>query len=165
MKKEIWKPIVGYERFYSASNFGRIRRNLKGMGTSKNRILKTSLTNLGYFNCSLSKNNTRKSFLVHWIIAKTFLKKPQNKSQVNHIDGDKKNNHISNLEYVTFSENVRHSYNLGLQKTKLTNQQVISMRKKFLTGRYTKSQLAKIFGIHDSTASCIIRRKSWEILE
>ena len=106
---EIWKDVEGYESLYQISNFGRIRK------FSKNRILILSVWDSdGYNSITLSKDNSPLSFLVHRLVAQAFIPNPENKPQVNHIDGNKKNNHVENLEWVTASENMQHAYDNGL---------------------------------------------------
>lgn len=102
--EEIWKDITGYEGLYQVSNFGRIR-NQKGHIMSLN-VNKGSLK--FRYMIQLSKNNIKKSFLVHRLVAIEFLPNPENKETVNHIDGDSCNNNINNLEWATKSENHIH---------------------------------------------------------
>lgn len=100
--KEIWKDIEGYEGLYQVSNFGRVRN---GIG----RLLKPKSNNQ-YNRISLYKNGRVKDTQIHRVVAETFI--PNNdkkKNQVNHIDGNKKNNFVNNLEWVTRSENAKHS--------------------------------------------------------
>ena len=123
--KEIWKDIRNYEGLYQASSYGRIR-SLDGYfeqshpsGTiyhrlRKGKILKLSKDANGYLHIILHKNGTKKIFRVHQLIAQTFIQNTQNKPQINHIDGNKENNSVDNLEYCTLSENHLHAYRTGL---------------------------------------------------
>jgi hypothetical protein len=119
---ETWKDIPGFENKYQASSFGNIRSiNRRVNSFHKNGIVlkgkKLKLCKLpnGYLNISLGKNNTT---LVHRVIAKTFIKNPENKPCINHKDGNKSNNNIVNLEWCTYSENEFHSYRvLGKKST------------------------------------------------
>jgi len=70
--------------------------------------------NNGYLRIGLSKDNKRKKFLVHRLIAEAFIPNDQNNLLINHKDGNKMNNHISNLEWCTYSENLKHAYKIGL---------------------------------------------------
>lgn len=104
---EIWKSIKDFPD-YLVSSYGRVK------GKS-GKILKQSKKKEGYLQVTLC-NISRKSALVHILVAEAFIPNPSQKPCVNHIDGDKTNNNISNLEYVTISENTLHAYKLGLCK-------------------------------------------------
>lgn len=116
--EEIWIDIDGYEEVYQVSNFGRIKSlsrmifNGKGYYLSKEKILKGSKNEKGYLQVEL----LGKPMLIHRIVATMFIDNPYNKPQVNHIDGDKTNNHVLNLEWCDNSENQIHAYKLGLSK-------------------------------------------------
>ena len=102
---------MDYEDYYEVSNKGRVR--------NKNtlRILKEGINNRGYHKVELYKNKTKKTLLVHRLVALAFIKKDDNsKNQVNHIDSNKNNNTIDNLEWVNQSENIKHSYKYGNRK-------------------------------------------------
>lgn len=126
MYQEIWKDIPGYEGIYQASNFGRIRsldrvvlnRNIKNH--VKGRVRVASPDQDGYLGLTLSKNGIHKSFHVHRLVAITFIPNPENKLEVNHIDLNKQNNRVDNLEWCTRLENERHSRN-NSNKDLMTN--------------------------------------------
>lgn len=109
--QEIWKAIDGYEGLYEVSNHGNVRSIKRGI------ILKPATNTFGYQIVGLSKNGKRKEGKIHRLVAKAFIDNPNNKKQVNHIDGDKKNNNVSNLEWVTNQENTIHALNTGIKKT------------------------------------------------
>lgn len=114
---EEWKDIPGYEGSYRVSNLGRVKslsktitKLRKGKIVSyklKGRVLKTVCTRYGYVEVNLGSRNRHK--LVHRLVAETFLPNPENKPQVNHIDGNKQNNRVENLEWASCSENMYHS--------------------------------------------------------
>lgn len=105
-----WRTLNQFDKKYEISDWGEIR-NLKTQ-----RILKTSnrINNMGYLRVRI----LGKEYLVHRLVAQTFIINPKNKPQVNHIDGDKTNNKAENLEWVTNSENQLHAYNNNLQTRK-----------------------------------------------
>lgn len=112
MITELWKPISNFEN-YLVSNKGRIK-NCKSQ-----KILKLKINKYGYETVCLFKKGFRKYPQVHRLVAIAFLEqKDKTKNQVNHKDGDKLNNNLENLEWVTGSENQKHSYENGLQKKK-----------------------------------------------
>ena len=120
MEKIIWVDIYGFKGEYQISNNGdvkslnRIVKHRDGLRNISERILKISVSR-GYKFIALFKNGKGKSFLIHRLVAEAFIKNPENKPQVNHIDGNKLNNHVSNLEWCTSSENGIHAYKTGLQ--------------------------------------------------
>src|SRR3990167_8096251 len=115
-KKEVWKQIPGYKGRYSASTFGKIRRDAGGAGAVIGRILNPYKGKRGYYVVLLRKTRRSKDKLidVHRLIARTLIGKVPKNLQINHKDGIKINNHISNLEYVTPSENIIHAMKNGL---------------------------------------------------
>ena len=100
MKKEYWKPVVGYEGLYEVSNWGRV----KSLKFGKEKILKPIIRH-GYYFVGLSKNGIVKSYSVHRLVAQVFIPNPNNLPCVNHKDENKQNNVVSNLEWCT------HEYN------------------------------------------------------
>ena len=106
---EIWKDIKDYEGLYQVSNWGRVKSLGNGnSNNSKERILKLYIERCGYLNVFLSKNGKRKMCSVHRLVAETFLENPENLPEVNHIDEDKTNNRVENLEWKTHRDNLNH---------------------------------------------------------
>lgn len=123
--KEIWKDIPDYEGIYQASNLGKIKslpKNIKmpkgGYRKQKEKFLKFSIDKDGYFKTTICKNKKPKTYYVHRLIAKTFIKNKENKSFVNHIDGNKQNNCVNNLEWCTAKENVNHAIHILKKRMK-----------------------------------------------
>lgn len=101
-----WKNVPGFEE-YMVSSDGEV----KSFKNGKETILKSAeLYKTGYRHVSLWNNNKQKTYTVHRLVALTFIPNPENKPEINHIDGDRKNNHLSNLEWVTRSENMKHTF-------------------------------------------------------
>ena len=117
---EIWKDIIGYEGYYQISSLGKIksikrfRGNGKGGYIQKEKYIK-GWTNGGYIRVSLCSLLFKQGFFLHRIIAVAFIPNPENKPCINHIDGNKKNNSLNNLEWVTYSENNQHAFDIGLR--------------------------------------------------
>lgn len=115
--QEIWKDVKGYEGLYQVSNFGRVR-SLNYKHTKNVKELAYRINHKGYIDVHLSKNGKSKHLVVHRLVAKTFIPNPNNLPQINHIDGNKQNNRIDNLEWCNNSENLKHAYKLNLRLKK-----------------------------------------------
>ena len=124
---EIWKDVFGYEGLYEISNFGNIksierliiRTSKKGIETPqliKESIKKGSPDKDGYLKVCLWKKGVYKTTSIHRLVALNFIPNPKNKPQVNHIDENKRNNYINNLEWNTCIENIRHG--TGIERSK-----------------------------------------------
>jgi predicted outer membrane lipoprotein len=163
---EVWKKIPGWEN-YEASNLGRIRSFIV---TKNSRLMKQHTTRFGYKSLHLRKDKEPKGFLVHRLIAAAFgiLNSLDDPLYVNHIDGDKGNNNVSNLERVTRSQNEKHAFKIGLKshkgekhnQAKLNRKQVVVIRKKLIRGE-AASAIAKEFGISRHTVYGIKQYRSW----
>ena len=111
--QEIWKDIPNFEGLYKISNIGNIASNIKISGKSK--ILKQSRSSTGYFHVQLYKDGKAYTCNVHRLVASAFIPSIEGKPQINHKDGNKANNSVDNLEWVSASENQIHSINNGLR--------------------------------------------------
>lgn len=175
--EERWKDIVGFENTYQVSNLGTVKSlkrkswNGKTWHIIQERYLKQTKASHKYFTVSLSKNGQKKSFLVHNLVASAFIDNPENKKTVNHIDGNKTNNQIENLEWATQSENNYHAYQTGLAKSspvygekhwgcKLTDYQVLLIRKQRKENNHSLRTLARQFNVSHQTISRIISNKT-----
>lgn len=105
----MWKDVKGFEGLYQISDMAEIRR----VGT--NRLLKLHKSKVGYLSIALCKDGKKHYLWVHRLLAQAFIPNPENKPQVNHINGNKSDCRIENLEWVSISENHIHAYKTGLQ--------------------------------------------------
>lgn len=183
--KEIWKDLPNFEELYEISNLGNVRRKertlkafnryricskkLKGQDLKKRELR-------GYYSVGLWKDGKMHNKTIHRLVAKAFIPNPNNLPVVNHIDGNKKNNRVDNLEWCTYSHNAKEAYRLNLinmsQKHIETARQLgINSRKKIvqkdLEGNVIKVfssglQASRITGISQGNISqcCSKKRKS-----
>lgn len=112
---EIWKDIEGYENLYQVSNYGRVRSVDRyvnylrgGKRLMKGKIIKQTSTTLGYKQVKLCKDGKSKNNLIHRLVAESFIPNQYNLPEVNHIDENKSNNRVDNLEWVTHRYNVNY---------------------------------------------------------
>ena len=121
----IWKDVVGYEGIYEVSDTGLVRTHKDktthstrhGIRKWKQRILKQKVSKDNTHRVSLYKNKQEKTWLVHRLVAMAFLPKVEGKDYINHIDGDRNNNNVSNLEWCNHKENNNHAFDNGLIAT------------------------------------------------
>lgn len=169
---EVWKAIKGYEGLYEVSNKGRVRSldriDCRGQ-KRKGKCILQKKTEKGYLYLQLSNSGVIKTFRTHRLVAQTFIQNPENKPQVNHINGIKADNRVENLEWTTPSENLKHAVNLGLKqapkgtengKSKLSEKQVIEIYKRVHKGEKLK-KLAVEFGVSISTISNVKLCNYW----
>lgn len=179
MNKEIWKSIKDYESIYEVSNHGRVR-SLDRMELMKNgvtrrrrgKVLSAKRNNKDYIKVDLAKSGINKTNAIHRLVAIHFIKGYDESKQVNHIDGNKQNNHHSNLEWVTASENNKHAYKIGLKtqygttnpQNKLSKEEVLAIRK--LEGsNLSQTAIGNKFGVSRGTVRDIHSRRIWGWLE
>ncbi|MDV4026348.1 hypothetical protein CMT52_18630 [Elizabethkingia anophelis] len=113
---EIWKEVTGYEGYYEVSNKGNVRscdRMVNNNGTMvfrKGKVLNPEVNRVNQLRVTLRKQKKVKRFLVHRLVAEAFIEKPESKNIVNHIDKNRLNNSVENLEWVSQRENMTHGY-------------------------------------------------------
>lgn len=145
--EEIWKDVVGYEGYYQVSNLGRVRsldrivRHKNGIITKyKSKIISQAKNRYGYIMVRLSKNCITTSFSVHRLVAIAFIDYDENRPEVNHIDGNKENNCVDNLEWCTRSQNIIHACKKGLRdtckKSSIKNFKIASEKNKRKVNQY-----------------------------
>ncbi|WP_200411333.1 NUMOD4 domain-containing protein [Virgibacillus salexigens] len=169
-RNEIWKQIDGYAG-YEVSNLGRVRsldREIFGGNKRRGKLLKPAKSKQGYLYVSLYRNRESKKMRVHRLVAFMFIPNTENKYEVNHINGNKLNNKVNNLEWVTREENNKHAYvtNLnscigeGHHQAKLTVKQVVDIHERLMRGERGVT-LAREYGVKKRTISDIKLGISW----
>lgn len=151
----IWRDVKGYEGIYIVSDLGQVRR----VDIKPYRELKGTIDFCGYRVLSLCVNSKVKKKKLHRIVAEAFLDNEENKPQVNHLDGDKLNNKVSNLAWATAKENNLHAVenrlvhkdrsNPNLKGLKINLETLKSLREDYLKG-YKYSTLSSKYKIHES---------------
>lgn len=162
--EEIWKPVVGYEGIYSVSSFGRVRSDASGRGRRTGIIKKTCIGNHGYPCVNLHKEGKARGFNVHCLVAFAFIGPRPDGMQVDHRDSIRTNNNLSNLRYLDSQKN---SSQPGSKNgfSKLTEKKVNRIRKHYMCGEITQTELAESNGVSQSLISLIVLNKSWRHVE
>lgn len=173
--KEVWKPIKGFEGLYEISNFGRVKSLARkpGKGINKQHLIDTikkqSQNQYGYRQVGFQIGKKHYCKQVHRLVSEAFIKNPKNKPCVNHKDGNKQNNHITNLEWCTYKENSQHAFRIGIcdhrrgescYNSTLKEYQVRKI--KTLYPKYTYNEIAKIFNVGSGVIWNIINGKNWK---
>lgn len=172
---EFWKECEDHKG-YLVSNLGRVysvkRTITRSDGRKKtigDKILAQFVSHRGYLITRMDK----KTLSVHRLVAKAFKDNPNNFSEVNHIDGNKTNNHVDNLEWVSRSENMKHAAKNDLLKkvdvkgtknamSKLNEAKVIEIRKLYKTGKYSMHELGNKYRVRWTTIQKVINRENWK---
>lgn len=155
-KTKVFKDVVGYEGLYKISEYGEI------LSAKRNKFLKTHRTRRGYDRISLSCQGRKQNHYVHRLVGEAFLEPPENVNQnlINHIDGNKNNNHFSNLEWASPSENFNHAVRTGL----INNIVLIEEEHKkvmaylYIHTKLTQNEIADAFDVSDATVSLAIKK-------
>jgi HNH endonuclease/NUMOD4 motif len=178
---ERWLPVVGYEGVYDVSDAGRIRRvgraarngNGHGGGARIGRILKPQKHRGGYRAIQLWKDGKLRNFLIHILVAQAFIGPVPEGKEVNHDDGDKPNCAVSNLEYLTRADNMKHAYRTGLRvakpiivgethhNAKLTMEKAREIRRRYKPRVCSLKMLAREFDLDHKTIHSVISHKTW----
>lgn len=170
----LWKNIPGYEGLYQASNDGEIKSmsRLNSCGISvREKLLKPTTSKKGYKYVGLSKCGKLYSRSLHRLVALTFLENLLSLPDVNHKDGDKLNNHVSNLEWISKEDHLKHTLTNNLQfkgspgelnpSSKLTWENVSEIRRLRSLQILSISELAKKFLVSDTNIKDILKNKIW----
>lgn len=162
---EEWRPVTypEYAERYAISDHGRV---MSFHHKPEGEILKPCVGK--YLHVSLSVNGALKMGYMHIMVARAFIGECPEGHQVNHIDTNKHNNHLSNLEYLTPQQNIQHAKNLGRilhgethQNAKLTAAQVREIRQRYSRGEGTQYSLATDYNVSRSAVSDIVKFRGW----
>lgn len=166
MNNEQWKDMIGHEDSYSISDQGRVYCKKR----SKYYVL--SGCNQRYLRvCLVDKYGKVFHASVHRLVAEHFIPNPEHKPNVNHINGNKKDNVVVNLEWCTQKENIAHSHRTGLAviakgnqlpQTKLTEEQVLEIRARYIPNVYGRERLARDYNVSPEAIRAVIKRTSWK---
>tara|TARA_R110000787_G_scaffold5686_3_gene20509 strand:- start:14 stop:520 length:507 start_codon:yes stop_codon:yes gene_type:complete len=166
---ETWKEIEGFEGRYSVSNLGRV----KSFARNPEIILKGRTTKYGYKEVGLCNKGDVKSILVHRLVATAFIEKSGDNIIVNHLDGNKQNNNVNNLEWCTYKENSAHAYKMQLKShkvgtksphNKLSENTVIKVKEMIRDG-FRNCEIIKELNLKYWYVSDIKLKKSWAWLK
>jgi len=171
--QEKWLPCPGFETSYEVSNYGQVRSIdryiYRRNGLVKGQLIHFDFNKKGYPQLRLYNKNKKYVRNQHRLVALAFIPNPNNLPQVNHIDGNKMNNHISNLEWCTNSDNMKHAYKLGLKcskgennsNSKITDNQVTQIKLIYNTGKSSK-YISEDLNVKLHIVRQIISGKSWK---
>ena len=172
---EEWRPVVGYEGWYSVSNMGEVRRECGGSSqTWPGRRCKQFISNVGYMRVGLCRNRITRKFSVHRLVATTFLGLCPDGMQVNHKNGRKTDNRADNLEWMTHTENIRHAIDVlkkqwwavgeAVGSAKLTANDVYAIRR-MCDHHVAPKIIAARFNVSRGLVCLIGKRRIWKHLK
>ena len=169
--REVFEDLKGYEDSYQISEFGRIfsKRRLVGNRIIFGREIAQEITKDGYLKVTLCKNGIQKKYYLHRLVALQFLPTKDTSLQVNHKDGNKFNNNVTNLEWCTKEENQNHAVEHNLMQhgearpsAILKESEVIEIYK--AKGILSSAQLSAKYGVSKNTINRILRGEKWRYL-
>ena len=171
--EQTWRTVAGYYGAYEISSDGLVRRVAGSRGCSADRLIKSRVGNAGYRTVRLCFNGKLKSLSVHRLLLEAFVGPPPSPAhQCNHKDGNKLNNTLTNLEWVTPKENIQHMLSMGLRNepagenhalAKVTDKDVMEIRRRYALG-HRHGDLAKEFGLAPGHVMDIARGVKWKHL-
>lgn len=171
---ESWRTIPGWETIYQVSDQGNVKRLAGSPRCTVDRVVKPMLNARGYLTVGLTSPNTKqRPYVIHRLVLESFVGLDSSKPFANHKNGNKTDNRLCNLEWVTHAENISHAYNTGLHgryigsrasNSKLSEAQAMEILQCFRDGMFAK-EIAKKFGIKPKTALSIANGYTWPHLD
>lgn len=177
--QEIWKDIPDFEGLYQVSNLGNVKtlerttKNKQGTCLRKEKLLNLNISNRGYVNVKLynTSKNIKKTIFVHKLVGLCFLNNANQYKEINHIDGNKLNNNINNLEWCSRSHNVKEAYRLNLRKettykgegnitSKLKDVDVLKIRDLYNKG-ISMIKISEMYKVVPGTIGFIVKNQTW----
>ena len=163
LENEEWRPVAGYEGRYFVSNYGRVKSfltmgNCRKVGAEHAHLLKPKKNNCGYLRVALRANGKTTDASVHRLVAAAFIGELTDGMVVNHIDGCKTNNNLSNLEVTTYTGNLEHAIRTGLNRVPTNPLKPIAVyRGGVLVGEYPSIKSAcETLGLNNSSVSKVL---------
>lgn len=178
MQSEVWRDVPGFEGHYQVSDFGSVKSLDRyidhpriGKIFRKGKVLKQSYASKGYKQVCLSVEGKITTFRVHRLVAMTFLENPKDLETVNHIDGNKENNHVSNLEWCSVSDNLKHAHANGLMgglahfNSVLKPEQVYQMMTDYFLKKQVLREIAEEHEVSIGTVFHAVKGRTWKSVQ
>ena len=159
---EIYKNVVGFESQYKVSNYGNV------LSIKTNKIRKPQIHKDGYFVLLFCVNYVRHTKYIHRLIAEAFIPNQDNLPEVNHLNGDKTDNRIENLEWCSHKQNIQHAHNTGLIKNRNNQHGIVGrkiaeeIRNKYIPHKYGVKKLMKEYNLSRGGVENIIYRMTYK---
>ena len=165
---ELWKPVLGWEGFYEASDTGMVRNVMARKGTHVAKILKGRPTHDGYLKVALQREGRRQNACVHRVIYEAFMGQIPEGLEIDHLDFCRTNNRLANLEAVNRQVNTERSFIKGRDMARGSKQgraafteiTVAAIRRRVASGE-AQNAIAAEFGVTPTAINCIVKRKTW----
>ena len=167
MSNEQWRTVAEFPN-YAVSDKGRVKRLTTKASGKAGAILSQYKVN-GYPSVNLLNDEGRRSIRVHRLVAEAFIDRPEGTNEVNHIDADRANNRVGNLEWVTSSGNRFHAYRVGGLRadgerngySKLTDEAVRQIRSNGASSKAERAEVGRAFGVSGGTVRDVLIRRTW----
>ena len=167
---EEWRSVVGFESWYGVSDQGRVRRIMPASGTRPGRVLKP-LNRKGHYKVNLSLSGKVTHVYIHHLVIEAFVGPRPEGCFAHHINGDPLDNRIENLAWVDSVKHFKNAIEAGRPRgargeqqafSRLTEKQVLEIRRLYAGGGYTYKMLGEMYGVTKTCIGNIIRRKTWK---